>query len=307
MPQEDYYGILGVSSQASAEEIKKAYRRLALETHPDRNPGDRGAEERFKKISEAYGVLGDPVKRTQYDQYHIGGFGYRAGARKQAGGFSYSQEEILRDFFKKRQTQDVFRDMQREFQRMGFRFDDSFINNLFFGGKSVFFQGVFFGGQSGGARAFRYGDRRGPGGMRGTGSFGGGPFEKPPTPAGSKSKGILQTGLALLTETGKKIGKFILEKALGAVKPRENGSRPGERSNGGDVSYNLDINSSSAARGVVVEIELPHLKKRGRVSVRIPPGVHTGTRLRLKEMGLPFPHRPAHRGDVYLHLRIVEG
>ena len=55
----DYYETLSVSADASAEEIKKAYRKLALETHPDRNPGDSGAEERFKRINEAYGVLSD--------------------------------------------------------------------------------------------------------------------------------------------------------------------------------------------------------------------------------------------------------
>jgi len=63
----NYYEILGVSPEAPPEEVKKAYRQLALKFHPDRNPGDRQAEERFKEISEAYGVLMDPEKRKQYD------------------------------------------------------------------------------------------------------------------------------------------------------------------------------------------------------------------------------------------------
>jgi curved DNA-binding protein len=65
----DYYSILGVSKSASAEEIKKTFRKLALKYHPDRNPGDAAAEEKFKEISEAYEVLSDQEKRKKYDQY----------------------------------------------------------------------------------------------------------------------------------------------------------------------------------------------------------------------------------------------
>lgn len=68
---DDYYSILGVPRTANQGEIKKAYRALALKYHPDQNPGDHAAEERFKKISEAYSVLGDPDKKAQYD---LGGF-----------------------------------------------------------------------------------------------------------------------------------------------------------------------------------------------------------------------------------------
>ena len=80
MTNDDYYRTLNVSSDASPEIIKKAYRKLALETHPDRNPGDGGAEERFKQINEAYAVLSDPQRRAQYDQYRAG------GGRPQPGG-----------------------------------------------------------------------------------------------------------------------------------------------------------------------------------------------------------------------------
>jgi len=66
----DYYRILGVLRKASAQEIKKAYRKLAMQYHPDRNPGkEKQANEKFKEINEAYGVLGDPKKKKQYDQF----------------------------------------------------------------------------------------------------------------------------------------------------------------------------------------------------------------------------------------------
>jgi len=87
MEYKDYYKILGVERSAGAKELKRAYRKLAVQYHPDKNPGDPRAEERFKEINEAYEVLGDPVKRAKYDQL---GSSYQAWERTGGapGGFA---------------------------------------------------------------------------------------------------------------------------------------------------------------------------------------------------------------------------
>ncbi len=85
MPERDYYKVLGVSPDASQEEIRKAYRRLAKKHHPDRHGGSKEAEEKFKEISDAYSVLGDPEKRKQYDRLRQAGM--RGGAFEGFGGF----------------------------------------------------------------------------------------------------------------------------------------------------------------------------------------------------------------------------
>ena len=99
----DYYEVLGVSRGTSAEEIKKAYRRLALKYHPDRNPGDKEAEEKFKEAAEAYAVLSDSEKRAQYDQFghSLGGGGFQGfqGFEDAFRGFGDIFGDLFDDFF----------------------------------------------------------------------------------------------------------------------------------------------------------------------------------------------------------------
>jgi molecular chaperone DnaJ len=91
LPESDYYEILGVGRDAELSAIKKAYRKLALKHHPDKNPGDEAAEERFKQAAEAYAVLSDPDKRRRYDLYGRAGLGAQPG-------FSGFDQEIFADF-----------------------------------------------------------------------------------------------------------------------------------------------------------------------------------------------------------------
>ncbi|HLQ85660.1 MAG TPA: molecular chaperone DnaJ, partial [Salinisphaeraceae bacterium] len=101
MAKRDYYEVLGVAKSASTDEIKKAYRRLAMKNHPDRNPDDAQAEARFKEASEAYEVLSDEQKRAAYDQFGhagLGGMGGRPGGAG-AGGFGDIFGDIFSDIF----------------------------------------------------------------------------------------------------------------------------------------------------------------------------------------------------------------
>ncbi|MEL0202536.1 MAG: DnaJ domain-containing protein, partial [Flavobacteriaceae bacterium] len=91
--KEDFYDILGVSKQASEAEIKKAYRKKAIQYHPDKNPGDQTAEANFKKAAEAYEVLSDSKKRAQYDQY-----GHAAFEGGGFGGGGMNMEDIFNQF-----------------------------------------------------------------------------------------------------------------------------------------------------------------------------------------------------------------
>ncbi|MFI3318193.1 MAG: molecular chaperone DnaJ [Rikenellaceae bacterium] len=102
MSKRDYYEVLGVSKSANADEIKKAYRKAAIKFHPDKNPGDKAAEDNFKEAAEAYDVLSDDQKRARYDQYgHAGMSGAAGGGGFGGGGFGgggFSMDDIFSQF-----------------------------------------------------------------------------------------------------------------------------------------------------------------------------------------------------------------
>ena len=107
MAKHDYYEILGVSRNASEEEIKKAYRKQALKFHPDKNPDDKHAEEKFKEVGEAYEVLSDPQQRAAYDQYGHDAFDPRRRASGGRGGF-HDPFEVFREAFGGGTVEDIF-------------------------------------------------------------------------------------------------------------------------------------------------------------------------------------------------------
>ncbi len=114
MSKRDFYEILGVSKSASADEIKKAYRKVAMQYHPDRNPGDKAAEEKFKEAAEAYEILSDADKRAQYDRYGHAGVGNN-GRGGFGGGAGMNMEDI--------------------FSQFGDVFGEDFFGNIFGGGQ----------------------------------------------------------------------------------------------------------------------------------------------------------------------------
>lgn len=95
MSKRDYYEVLEISKSASTEEIKKAYRKMAIKYHPDKNPGDKDAEEKFKEAAEAYEVLSDDNKRARYDQFGHAGMGGAAGGGFGGFGGGMNMEDIF--------------------------------------------------------------------------------------------------------------------------------------------------------------------------------------------------------------------
>jgi DnaJ-class molecular chaperone len=279
----DYYAILGVSEQATEEELRRAYRRLALTHHPDKNPGDPKAEERFKAISEAYAVLMDQGKRRQYDTFRQTqvGVGDPTG-----GGFQYSQEEIFRDLFSNPAMSSIFQEMNREFARAGIRFDDAFVRQVFLGSRGFVFGGVFMGAPIGvlRRRASRMAVR--PGRDRSTVSQTRG--------REALDEGQSQ-GLWSLIGRGLKAG-FDLVKRWSAGEPDAAGD-------GQNLRYHLTITAQEAASGAQKRITFMRGDRIEKLMVAIPPGIRSGTKLRLKGKGLE--DRDGTHGDLYLRVTVA--
>jgi curved DNA-binding protein CbpA len=276
----DYYAILGISRQATAEEIKKAFRQLALQCHPDRNPGDPQAEERFKEVSEAYGVLVDPEKRRNYDLVRERGFGSSGSP-----GFQYSREDIFGDMFRNPGSSDIFSELNREFARMGFRFDPQFFDHLFFGGRGIYFRGVVFGGP-GGIRLESFDPRAGFSSRGAASSMP--PLEQIFIPRGTGIKG------RLVSWAGRKLFGFLLKRIVGKA------GEPAEKADL-DIAFALPMAREEASGPAIKEVSYRLDGKTESLKVKIPPGVRDGMTLRLRGKG---KRQGQNVGDLYLKVKL---
>lgn len=292
---EDYYKILGVSKSAGVEDIKKAYRKLAFKYHPDRNPGNKSAEEKFKQISEAYAVLSDPEKRQQYDQ-----FGSADQFRQR-----FSQEDIFRNF----DLNDILR---------GFGFD-------FGGGGGRVFTGggrqrtyaqmdgdpfsTLFGG--------RGGSYAGPMPQRGRDLQYNLSITLEESISGAEKKLSLQNEEGRAAEISFKIPAGIANgkrlRLAGKGMPGTAGGPPGDlylniailphpifARDGNDLHVEKTIRFSQAALGTVIDV--PTIDG-GTKRIKIPAGTQNNTKIRMKGYGAPGLKGTA-KGDQYVKITI---
>ena len=274
MANNDYYQVLGVKKSATPDEIKKAYRKLAVKYHPDKNPGDKQAEERFKEINEAYAVLSDPEKRAQFDQFGSSGFHQR-----------YSQEDIFRGF----DVGDLFKDS-------GFGTDDIF-SRIFGGGV----RGGFGGGYGGVPRKGQDFTMELPvtfqeaytGTEKRVAFMRGGKREElsVKVPAGIESGGRLRVPGRGGESPGGTPGDLYLVVKVGGD--------PHISREGDDIVAERQIKFSEAALGTSLDVATLEGTKR----IKVPAGIQPGTKIRLT--GLGFPHvGQAGRGDFYVRIDV---
>jgi curved DNA-binding protein len=279
MAAKDYYHILGVAKNASDEEIKKAYRKLAMKYHPDRNPNKKEAEERFKEINEAYAVLSDKEKRKQYDTFGAEGFQQR-----------FSQEDIFRGF----DFDEILSSLFGGRGRRDFRF----------GGQSGVDFGDFFGRQGGYQDAGRMS-------QRGEDIV----YEMAISleeAASGGEKRISYRKNGRLEEVSVKIPRGIPSgkklRLAGKGKEGRNGGPPGDlylqvsvrehplfSQEGDDLTVEKEINFSEAVLGTTIEV--PTLE--GMKKVKVPPGTQSHTKMRLKGLGMPH-FQGEGKGDEYV-------
>jgi curved DNA-binding protein len=306
----DYYSILGVSKTASADEIKKSFRRLARQYHPDMNPGDKQAEARFKEVSEAYEVLSDPEKRKKYDQF--GQYWKQAGQGWPSGGSSNGFNVDVGGF---------------DFSQYG-SFDE-FINELL----GRFNTGAAGTAPGGPRRTYTY--RTGTGGSTGFSDYGGfGGFNDPSgfdtSAAGASADREASISLSWSeafqgVQKRLNLGNEVIEvrippgaKSGSRIRVRGKGQPNPYNQQRGDLYLNVELKPHSffqfegdnlicevpimpdeAVLGATVEVPTPD----GMVSVNVPPGIRSGQSLRLRGKGWPNPK--GGRGDQLVRIVIA--
>ncbi|MDD5016714.1 MAG: J domain-containing protein [Eubacteriales bacterium] len=283
MQYKDYYSILGVDKSASQEDIKKAYRKLAKEFHPDKNKGDKKAEDKFKEIGEAYEVLGDAEKRSKYDN-----FGSETQFRN---GYDFDPSQYGYNG-----------NVQYEYREAA---DHSDFFNMFFGGG--FDMEDLFGSTRSSSRAHLVYD--------------GEHIEAEIEITPEEGAAGLEKRIALQTQRGTKIFTFKIPKGVrdgekirlkGQGHPGSGGGRSGDlrlivrfvkstryAPEGNDLVTTADVYPWDAALGGKVPVETLD----GRIAVSIPAGVQSGSKIRVAGKG--YPVRSGKRGDLYIRVRIV--
>jgi len=291
MEYKDYYRILGVDRNATEKEIKQAYRRLARKYHPDVNPGDKEAEERFKEINEAYEVLSDPEKRRKYDQL----------------GASWQQWQRMggnpRDF-------DWSQWFSREWPGGRVHVEYGDLGDLFGEGIfSDFFRAIF--GDVGTRPRARWWEAR-PRYARGQ------DYEQPVEisleEAFRGTKRVLEKDgrrLEVTIPPGVKTGSRV--RIAGQGGPGIGGGRPGDlylkvtvlphpifKRQGDDLHCEVPVDLYTAVLGG--EVRVPTLE--GDVMLKIPPGTQGGQTFRLRGKGMPNLRNPRQRGDLYVKVQV---
>lgn len=273
-----YYEKLGVSKNASDDEIKKAYRKLALQHHPDRNKGDAQAEAKFKEISEAYAVLSDKEKRKQYDTFGESGFHQR-----------YSTDDIFRGA--------DFSSIFSEFGMGGGGFEHLF-GGMFGGGnprrsgggggfqqqRSMKGQDVDYTLQIGFEEAYRGSQRQVDFQL----SNGSRQSLRVKIPAGMKEGGKLRVpGKGAASPHGGEPGDLFVQVQIA--------SHPLFTREADDLYGSLPLKISEALLGATKEVQT----LEGEKKVKVPAGVKAGTKIRLKGLGFPKVGKGEEKGDFY--------
>ncbi|MBN1955821.1 MAG: J domain-containing protein [Anaerolineae bacterium] len=278
MEYKDYYQVLGVERNASQEEIKRAFRKLARQFHPDVNPGDKAAEEQFKEINEAHEVLSDPQKRRQYDQL---GANWKQWQRQAPGG---GFEDFARQWFGQGQAQTQYVDVENLF-RQG---DLGDLLETLFG----------LGGTRG--RQRRGKDLEVPVELTMEEAFHGaarrlersdGRVVQIKIPPGAQSGSRIR-----LAEQGEQLGSTPGDLYLNVtVQPH-----PVFRQKGEHLECEVEVDLYTAVLGGKVPLETLD----GSVMLTIPPGTSGGKTIRLRGKGMPDAKNPKRRGDLYATVRI---
>ncbi len=322
MEYKDYYSTLGVPRTASQADIKKAFRKLARESHPDRHPGDESAERRFKDINEANEVLADPDKRKLYDQLGSNWETYaRAGAGAGAGGAAGGSPFGGAGFG------GFPGGIRYEFRTGGDASEFSDFFNMFFGGAAEGFEAGRSGSgqgrgrrsRSGGTDALGFDDILSGMGLGGRPEPDRGPLARRPGPIEAETEVTLEEAFhgtkRLLEVEGRRLEVSIPKGVTTGSRVRLKGQAPGGRDlvvvvrvaphptftrKGRDLEREVPISLSEALLGG----QVPVATLKGRVLLTIPPGTQSGRRFRLTRQGMPAL-KGDDVGDLYVRARVV--